>query len=165
MITIGQFHLATSLVALATGALVLLRRKGTSGHRRLGWLYAVSMFALNGSALLIYRLTGTFGPFHVAALISLTTLLAGMWAVVRRRPGDRSWLPRHYYFMTWSYVGLVAAAVAEVATRVPAVQAIAGGPTTAFWVTVVLASVAVFVIGGLMIRRRERSILTPIMRG
>lgn len=164
MTILGQTHLAASLLALATGAVVLLRSKGTRSHRRLGWVFAASMLVLNVSALRIYRLTGTFGPFHVAALISLASLLAGVWAAWRRKPNDRSWLPRHYYFMSWSYLGLVAAAVAEVATRVPAVQAIAGGPTAVFWVTVALASIAVFVIGGRMIRRLERSILTPFMR-
>jgi hypothetical protein len=127
-------------------------------------VYVVAMLALNLSALWIYRLTGTFGPFHVAALISLATLLAGVSAALRRRRGDRNWLRRHYAFMSWSYVGLVAAAVAEVATRVPAVQAIAGGPTIAFWVTVVLASIAVFILGGEMIRRRQTKVLRPFQR-
>ena len=164
MSPLGQFHLVTSLLALAAGAWVLLRPKGTAIHRRIGWVYAASMLALNGSALLIYRLTGTFGPFHVAALVSLLTLLAGVVSAWRRRPGDRSWLPRHYFFMTYSYLGLVAAAVAETATRFPALQAVAGGPTPAFWSVVVIASVAVFVIGIRMIRRRAESILGPFQR-
>lgn len=164
MITLGQFHLATAIVALASGAWVLLRRKGNRQHRRAGWVYAVAMFALNASALWIYRLTGTFGPFHVAAIISLATLIAGVAAARRRKSGGPHWLRRHYSFMSWSYVGLVAAAVAEVATRVPAIQAIAGGPTAVFWFTVVLASIAVFVFGGTMIRRREKTVLRPFQR-
>ncbi len=164
MSTLGQFHFVTSLVALFAGALVLWRPKGTAIHRRVGWIYVASMLALNGSALFIYRLTGTFGPFHVAALISLATLLAGVVAAWRRRPGDRTWLPRHYFYMTYSYLGLVAAAVAETATRVPALQAVAGGPTLVFWSAVVVASVAVFVIGGRMIRRRADSIIRPLQR-
>jgi uncharacterized membrane protein len=159
MNALGQFHLATSLLAVATGAWVVLRPKGTVSHRRFGWLYSASMIALNGSALWIYRLTGGFGPFHVAAVFSLATLLVGVSAAWRRKPGDRSWLPRHYYFMSWSYVGLLAALVAEVATRIPAIQEFAGGPTIAFWVTVALVSVAVFVAGGWMIRRRADALL------
>jgi uncharacterized membrane protein len=161
---LGQFHLAVSLVALATGAFVLVRRKGTAQHRRVGWTYAAAMLALNGSALWIYRLTGTFGPLHVAAVISLGTVLAGVWSAWSRKPGDRQWLRRHYSLMSWSYLGLVAAAVAEVATRVPAVQAIAGGPTPAFWITVALASIAVFVFGGRIIIRREKTVLRPFQR-
>ena len=164
MTLLGQFHLATALLSLGSGAFVLTRRKGTRLHRRVGWLYAAAMFSLNASALWIYRLTGTFGPFHVAALVSLATLVAGVWAARRRKRGDRDWLRRHYAFMSWSYLGLVAAAVAEIATRVPAVQAIAGGPTAAFWVTVGLASVAVFAFGATMIRRREKDTLRPFQR-
>lgn len=162
--TLGQFHLATALVSLAAGAVVLLQRKGTRQHRRIGWVYVVAMISLNVSALLIYRLTGTFGPFHVAAFISLATLIAGVSAAWRRKRGDRDWVRRHYEFMSWSYVGLVAAAVAEVATRVSAIQVIAGGPTAAFWTAVGVASIGVFVFGGTIIRRREKSVLRPFQR-
>jgi uncharacterized membrane protein len=159
----GQVHFLTAIVALASGAWVLLRRKGTARHRQAGWLYVASMLALNVSALWIYRLTGTFGPFHFAALISLTTLIAGVVNARRRLRGDRNWLPRHYFYMTWSYLGLAAAAVAETATRVPALQAVAGGPTAAFWTAVVVASVAVFAIGAMMIRRKAEPILRPFV--
>jgi len=161
MYPLGQVHLLAALIALASGAWVLLRRKGTARHRQVGWLYAASMLALNVTALFIYRLTGTFGPFHVAALISLATLLAGVVQARRRLRGDRNWLPRHYFYMTWSYLGLVAAAVAETATRVPALQAVAGGPTAAFWTAVVVASVAVFAVGATLIRRKAEPVLRP----
>ena len=164
MSPLGQFHFATALVALASGAWVLSRRKGTRMHRRVGWLYAASMLMMNVSALSLYRLTGTFGPFHVAALISLATLAAGIIAARRRHRGGRAWLERHYFLMAYSYLGLVAAAVAETATRWPAIQDVAGGPTAAFWTAVVIASVAVFAVGGVMIRRRSESIMRPFLR-
>ena len=165
MSPIGWFHFATALIALATGAWVLLRPKGTRIHRRIGWVYAGSMLVLNLSALSLYRLTGTFGPFHVAALISLATLAAGVISARRRRKGDRDWLMRHYFFMAYSYLGLAAAAVAETATRWPAIQAVAGGPTVAFWTAVVVASVAVFVVGSVMIRRRADVVMRPFVGG
>ena len=161
MSPLGQFHFATALTALASGAWVLFRPKGTRKHRRAGWLYAGSMLVLNVSALSIYRLTGTFGPFHVAALISLATLAAGIISARRRRHGGRGWLEGHYFFMTYSYLGLVAAAVAETATRWPAIQSVAGGPTAAFWTAVVVASVAVFTVGSVMIRRRAEGMMRP----
>ena len=160
MWTLGQLHLASALAALAAGAWVLLRPKGTALHRRVGWVYAASMLLLNATALLIYRLTGTFGPFHVAALVSLATLVAGVVPARRRLPA-RSWLERHYFFMAYSYLGLVAAGFAETVTRVPAVQSFAGGPTPAFWGTVVVASVAIFAVGGRLIRRRAGLVLGP----
>lgn len=161
MISLGQLHLATALLALAAGAWVVLRPKGTIVHRRVGWVYAVSMLIMNGTALLIYRLTGRFGPFHVAALASLATLIAGIIPAWRRRPVG-NWIEHHYYWMAYSYLGLVAAAVAETATRVPSVQAFAGGPTPAFWLTVVIATVAVFIIGARVIRRRFEPTVGPL---
>jgi uncharacterized membrane protein len=163
MSPLGQVHFLTALIALVSGAWVLLRRKGTARHRQVGWLYVASMLALNVSALLIYRLTGTFGPFHFAALISLATLLAGVVQARRRLRGDRNWLPRHYFYMTWSYLGLAAAAVAETATRLPALQSVAGGPTAAFWTAVVIASVAVFTVGAMLIRRKADIVIRPFL--
>jgi peptidoglycan/LPS O-acetylase OafA/YrhL len=110
------------------------------------------MLALNGSARLIYRLFGGFGPFHVAAVFSLGTVVAGVASAVRRRP---EWVRRHYAWMTWSYVGLCAAAVSEVGTRVPAFH---------FWWAVLLGTAAVFAIGGVMIRRSAASVLAPFQR-
>jgi len=159
MPSLGQFHLATWLIALGAGGWVLWRRKGTATHRRMGWIYAASMLALNVSALLIYRLTGSFGAFHVAALISLGTLIAGVVPAWRRRPSN--WLEHHYFFMTYSYLGLLAAAVAETATRVPAIQAFGGGPTPVFWIVVAVASLAVFAVGSRIINRRVEQTLRP----
>jgi len=152
MSLIGWIHVGFALVALVTGAVVLARRKGTRTHRRWGWVYAVSMFGLNASAFSIYRLFGGFGAFHVAALVSSATLVGGMTAALRRRPG---WVARHYRWMTWSYVGLVAAAVSEVGTRVP---------TAPFWGAVLLASAVVIGAGGYLIYARADTALAPFIR-
>ena len=115
---------------------------------------------LNVTALGIFRLTGTVGPFHVAALLSLLTVFAGIVPARRRLPRG-AWLDRHYEFMTWSYVGLAAAAVAEVATRASVVRTAAGGPGPAFWLAVALATVFVVGAGGVLIRRRAAATLAP----
>ena len=159
-LSIGQLHLASALVALASGAWVLWRRKGTATHRRIGWLYAGSMLVLNVTAFMIYRLYGTFGPFHVAALISLVTLIAGILPAWRRRP-ERTWIEHHYFFMSYSYLGLLAASIAETATRVPALRAFVGGPTPVFWGVVVAATIAVFIVGVPIIKRRFEPTVRP----
>lgn len=160
MITLGQLHLSASLVALVAGAVVLLRRKGSASHRRIGWLYVASMIVLNVTALMIYRLTRTFGPFHIAALVSLASTIAGIVPAWRRLPKN-GWLDRHYSFMAYSYLGLTAAAVAETATRVPAIQAFGGGPTPAFWIAVAVASFVVFAVGILLIQTRAARVTRP----
>ena len=149
---LGWTHTSLAVAALASGAAVLLRRKGTPGHRRLGWVYVGSMVGLNVKALFIYRLFGGFGPFHAAALVSLVTVVGGVLAV-RRRP--RGWAERHYWWMTYSYVGLLAAGVSEAVTRLPG---------AVFWWAVLLASAAVFAAGGVLIGRRAGAVLAPFRR-
>jgi hypothetical protein len=43
------------------------------------------MALLNGTPLAIYRLSGSVGPFHVAALFSLATVAAGVAVPVAAR--------------------------------------------------------------------------------
>lgn len=77
------------------------------------------MVGLNVTARFLFRLTGHFGPFHIAALVSLATVRTGAgFAVVRRR--RIGWPHGHAVMMSWSYTGLLAAAVSETATRLPA---------------------------------------------
>ena len=116
MTGLGEAHFYTALMAMLTGAAVVFRRKGTRSHRWFGRLYFAAMLILNLSALGIYRLWGYFGPFHVAAVFSLLSVLIGVVVAWTRRPAE-SWRIHHAYWMSWSYVGLLAAAVSESATR------------------------------------------------
>jgi uncharacterized membrane protein len=150
MDALGGFHTACALVALGSGAAVLLRRKGNRAHRRLGWVYVASMLLLNGTALMIYRLFGGFGPFHVAAVFSLVTVVAAIIPPIRRKPAN--WVEHHYAWMTWSYVGLWAAAVSEIGTRVPGFR---------FWWAVLAGTLLVIGVGGWMIRSRADAVLAP----
>ena len=151
---LGLLHTGSAVAALACGAVVLLQRKGTRVHRRLGWAYVASMVTLNVTALLIYRLFGGLGPFHLAALVSLATLAAGVVAVARRRPAH-DWVEHHYWWMAYSYLGLVAAGVAEATTR---------SGVVGFWWAVLAATVFVFAVGSTMIRRRAGATLAPFVR-
>ncbi len=113
---LGLGHFSMALLALLSGAVVVLNRKGTRFHRWCGRLYLAAMVALNVTALAIYDLFGGFGPFHAFAIFSLGTIGMGAQTAWRRRPRN-GWMEAHAYWMTWSYVGLLAAAVSESATR------------------------------------------------
>ena len=167
MSLLGQFHLATAIASLASGALVLfMSPKGTRRHRQVGWVYAISMLALNVTALMIYRLFGGFGPFHVAAIVSLAGLVVGVFSALRAKgsrldrdlPMRGRWVERHYYWMTWSYVGLWAAAVSEVATRVPAFRPSVGGMAV-FGIVVGVVTILVVAVGARLIRTKVRGAL------
>ena len=153
MTPLAMMHVVSAVTALASGAVVLLRPKGNRPHKALGWIYVASMLVLNASALGIYRLFGRFGPFHFAALLSLATLVPGVVIAWRKRP---RFAERHYFFMTFSYVGLLSAAAAEVLVRVPRAP---------FWGAVVFASAAVGFIGAAIIRARARAELAGLERG
>jgi uncharacterized membrane protein len=133
---LGVLHLGVALLALASGLVVCLSRKGTTWHTRWGWTYVIAMVAVNLTALSIYSLLGRFGPFHAAAIFSLLTIVLGVVPALRR--ANRFWLLRHAYWMAGSYVGLWAAAVAETTTRTDLLP---------FWWMTALASLAVFVVG------------------
>ncbi|MEM1115437.1 MAG: DUF2306 domain-containing protein [Bacteroidota bacterium] len=109
MSAILTFHTALGVLALVAGAVVLVVRKGTRAHRLLGRVYAAAMVVLCLASFGIRDTTPFFsgyGPFHVAALVSLASVLAGLSTAWRRRQG---WLEGHYQWMAWSYIGLVMA--------------------------------------------------------
>ena len=168
MISLGWTHTIAALAALVAGAAVLLTRKGTRRHRQIGWAYVVSMLLLNGTALLIYRLFGRFGPFHAGAIFSFVTVVAGTAAALgARRARTRRdvvararAIERHYQWMTWSYVGLCAAGVSEIATRLPALRP-RPGQGLAFGITVAVATLLVLAVGAQLIRRRRSALLAP----
>jgi uncharacterized membrane protein len=145
----GLVHTLFGVAALMLGLALLSRRKGTRVHRTIGQGYVLSMLSLNITALMIYDLHGRFGPFHVASVVSLATVGAGFVPVYLRRPRV-AWLQLHATLMCWSYVGLLAAFVSEVAVRVPGVG---------FGVAVVAATVVVVAGGGILIHTRVPRIL------
>jgi hypothetical protein len=112
------------------------------------------MVLLNVTALMIYDLTGRFGPFHVAAIISLATVAAGYLPAFRRRPRG-AWVPLHATLMAWSYVGLVAAFASEILTRLPGFG---------FWPAVFAATAAVLIGGAILIHTRLPGALRPYAR-
>ena len=150
---IGLIHLIVSIFALVFGTWVLAVRKGTQTHRKVGYLYTISMVLLIATALMIYRLFGTFGVFHVAAVVSAITLAGGMIPVFLRRPRN-SWLGLHFSFMYWSVFGLYAAFVAETATRLP-VRAIFDSPKM-FFITVAVATFATMMVGQIIFFKKKK---------
>ena len=98
MSTLGWIHTIFGLVALLAGSAVLATRKGTRGHRTLGYLYLTSMLGLNGTALCIYNLFGPLRPLSLAG--------SQQPADPARRhgpglhpPSQGRWLERHAIFL------------------------------------------------------------------
>ena len=83
----------------------------------MGYAYTTSMVIVLVTSFFMYHLFGGFGIFHVFAVISSVTLVAGMVPMIRRKP--KQYISLHYNFMYWSVIGLYGAFLAEVLTRIP----------------------------------------------
>ena len=114
----GLIHLVFSIIAMITGGLVIGMKKGTTLHKRIGYIYSVSMIGLLMTAFMIYYLFDAFGIFHYMAVVSTITLIGGIVPAILKKPQER-WLSLHYSFMFWSVAGLYAAFISEVLTRMP----------------------------------------------
>lgn len=91
-----QIHVAAVLLALVIGVLQLTLKRGTSLHRAMGWTWIIAMTATALSSFLIHqiRLVGMWSPIHI---LSVTTLLALVWAIHAARQGN---MRRHGIIMS-----------------------------------------------------------------
>lgn len=153
----GLVHTLAAIAAMLIGAVVFLRPKGGAAHRRLGYAFSACMGLLIATSFSIYRLTGGFNFLHVFSVLSTIGLAFGLSYAFRRRPEGR-WMLAHYYWMSWSYIGLLAAFVAEISTRVamPYVASHFGSKyLMGFWM-VVGAATGVVVVAGRAVVNRNR---------
>lgn len=149
---LGKVHVAFAIAALIIGAVVVLLPKGGRKHRKLGYFYTIFLFSVNLSALSVYEESSGMGPFHILALISLVTLISGFIPAFLRRPVS-SWFNLHAYFISWSYVGLVAAGIAQIVTMSSNLPA---------WIAVGLTTILIVIIGGVLIHTTVPKILAML---
>ena len=104
-------HTTNGIICLVTGMLIIFLTKGTPLHRRVGWIYVVSIYMLCLVSFSIKDTTPFFrglGMFHVMSLASMATVSAGFIPVLRRKT-QKNWYSKHFDYMLWSYVGLIMA--------------------------------------------------------
>ncbi len=112
----SYLHLITAIIALFTAAIVLFAPKGTRIHKRMGYVFAVSLLLVNVTAAFMYNLTETVNFLHVFIILSFFSLSSGMWAAIRRK--SPNWLTRHITGMNSAALGVWAAGFAELTVRV-----------------------------------------------
>ena len=144
---VGAIHTTLALLCIAVGAVQLIRPKRGAGHRARGYAYVYAILVADGAAMLLYRFTGGFNFFHVGALVNVVFVITAIVPVLRT-PRPSGWKHWHYYFMSWSYVGLIAAASSEVIVRL-------GQPVTRgmAWSLTAVVTALVTTIGYVLIRR------------
>ncbi len=115
---LGLLHIVSSILALIFGVFVIVTKKGTRRHVRVGYFYFCSMVILLSSSFLIYRLFNKFGIFHYMGALAVIVLALGMLPIWFKWP-KKGWKMMHYNFMYWSVVALYEAFAAELLTRIP----------------------------------------------
>jgi len=144
---VGLIHLVTALLATGFGTAILIMKKGTKVHVRVGYAYVSSMVMMLATSFMLYRLFGHFGIFHFSSIASSLTLLGGMIPVIFKIP-KKSWLDFHLGLMYWSVIGLYAAFASEVFTRIP---------NTPFFAMVGIATFVIIAAGGFFFKRYKGS--------
>src|SRR6478752_3088900 len=112
----GWIHFAAAAIALLLGLVQVIRPKGDRLHRRIGYCYVAALVICDAGALAVFQFTGRVNLFHVAAIVNLGCVLAGVFPFFRS-PRPLNWRVRHAIFMGWSYIGLWAAGLTEAAVR------------------------------------------------
>lgn len=100
-------HTLFSVLALLAG-IIFLFPKGTKKHKKIGYLYSVSMFFCLITSFGLFNLWGRFGVYHVLSIVSFLTLLIALYFPIFGRK-NKNWITQHSIWMGYSYVGLVMA--------------------------------------------------------
>ena len=108
MSTLIAAHASLALLAVALGAAVLLRPKGTRSHKALGRIWVALMAAVALSSFWIFEIRKGAGPslIHVLSVWSLIALACAVWFI---RHGN---VQAHRRFMIGTFVGLAGAGLA-----------------------------------------------------
>lgn len=113
----------------------------------MGYSYVIAMILLNVSSFFIVNFDG-FSLFHFFAILSLATVLAGIIPAIMRK---KNWFPMHFYFMSWSVVGLYAALWSEIGTR------FVGNMKEFWWMVAFVTALTVF-IGSKIINKEAKKL-------
>ncbi|MCK1650355.1 DUF2306 domain-containing protein [Bradyrhizobium sp. 149] len=137
----GVIHAVLAMLCLAAGLVQFLRPKRGAGHRARGYLYVYAMLLSDAAALLVYRFTGHFNVFHLAAIVNFTLIVLAIVPLLRT-PKPSNWRRTHYNFIAWSYVSPVSAAGTNIAARLLPLQNSEQVALTALAVSLVTMAIA-----------------------
>jgi len=144
---VGAIHSVLAMGCIVIGLIQLVRPKRGSGHRARGYAFVYAMLVADGTALLVFQFTGKFNILHAGAIVNLLCVIAAVVPVLRT-PRPQNWKNLHYYWMSWSYVGLIAAAATELVVRTVHL-----GTRGQAWAVTAAMSVLVTTIGYILINR------------
>ena len=120
-------HIAAGVTAVIAGALVMLMRKGTRRHRRVGWIYlsALSVIFVTMVVMVVIRWPLNL---HLLALGLVSLAAAALGVLNRRRHWPDSW---HIIAMGSSYIAMLTAFYVDNGPQLPIWNLL---PDWAFWI-------------------------------
>lgn len=146
---IGAIHTVLAATGIVTGLIQLLRAKGGPVHRALGYAFVYAMLIADGAAMLVFQFTGRFNILHIGALANLACIILAIVPMLRS-PRPVNWKLQHYYWISWSYAGLLAAAATELVVRTVHL------PTREqAWMATAATSIVISTVGWIVIKRNR----------
>ena len=142
----GAIHVILAVLCIGVGLIQFLRPKRGAGHRARGYFYVYAMLVADGTAMLVYRFSGSFNLFHVAAIINFACIVLAIVPPLRS-PRPANWRLTHYYFISWSYVSPISAAATEIVVRLGPVTTRGEIGLAAFVVSIMVMTIAYVLIG------------------
>jgi hypothetical protein len=120
-------HIAAGLTAVFAGAAVMLMRKGTRRHRRLGWIYLISLSVIFVTMVVMVVIRWPLN-LHLLALGSIALTAAALGVLNRRRHWADAW---HIIAMGSSYIAMLTAFYVDNGPQLPIWNRL---PAWSFWV-------------------------------
>jgi uncharacterized membrane protein len=143
----GAIHTVLAMLGIVVGLIQFLRPKRGPTHRARGYAFVYAVLVADGTALLVFQFTGKFNILHAGAIANLVCIILAIVPVLRT-PRPSNWKNQHYYWMSWSYVGLLAAAATELVVRTSPLATRGQA-----WTVTAAVSVVVTAIGYVIINR------------
>lgn len=149
------FHGICATLSLITGTLITLWPKGTLRHKKIGYVYVIAMLATVFSSLGIFKLFDGFGVYHVMSLISLISIVFGMYFPLFNRKNP-NWVIHHYFWMVYSFIGLVMALGSHLMNSMP--------QSWPFWTKAVVAWILPYAIGTFFVQYFKNDIVSTFYK-
>jgi uncharacterized membrane protein len=143
----GVIHIVLAAASIVVGLIQLLRPKGGSIHRALGYAFVYAMLIADGTVMLVFQFTGRFNILHVGAIANMICIILAIVPVLRT-PRPLNWKYHHYYWMCWAYVGLLSATATQLVMRTSHLAT-----REQAWMVTAAATLLVTVVGYVLIAR------------
>ncbi|MBR9847428.1 MAG: hypothetical protein GYB35_15575, partial [Algicola sp.] len=86
-------HTIFSILALLVG-IIFLFPKGTKQHKKIGYIYSVSIVMCVLTSFGLFNLFGSFGVYHVLSIVSFLTLMIALYFPIYGRT-SKNWILKH----------------------------------------------------------------------